>query len=173
VIRILLLGIVMASVLGSPLGAQVEGPERERRRQHLEDRIRGEFLEQVARRLDLDRSQREAMVEVLREGAEARRELAREGRQLRRALISAVTDDDAPMEAFETLLVRFRELREREWALEREEQERVARILNPRQQAVFLFLRMQFNERIRGMRGPRRGPPGGPGGGGPLLPLLP
>ncbi len=164
--RILLIGVIAAAVAG-PLAAQVEGtPERHRRQ--LEARVRGQFMEQVSRRLDLDEAQRRELGEILREGAESRHELAAQGRELRRRLMAAVTDEDTSEAELESLLDGFREIREREWALQRTEEEALAAVLTPRQRALFLFMRMQLNDRIRGMRGPRRGPPAG--GGGPPNP---
>lgn len=164
--RILVIGL-MAAALAAPLAAQVEGPP-ERHRRQLEARIRGQFMDQLSQRLGLDEAQRRELDVVLEEGAESRRALAEQSRDLRRRLMAAVADQDAPESEFEALLEGFRELRELEWALQREEEEALAAVLTSRQLAIFLFMRMQFNDRVRGMRGPPGGRPGG--GGGPPIP---
>lgn len=172
--KALAMAVVSLAILGGPLLAQGGGqrqPEAMQRRAHLEEQVRQQFMEQVARRLELSEAQRQGMAEILGEGAEARRELAESSQALRRDLMRSVRDDATPMTTYERLLERLDAIREAERAIERREAERLGDVLNPRQRALFLMMRMQFNDRIRGMRGPpqHRGGSGsgGPGGGGP------
>lgn len=167
---VLVLALAMVPTAGT---AQEEGrrgmrppAEAQQRRAELERQIRQQFLAQLAVRLDLTREQRGRLVEVLEEGAEARRVLAAESRQLRHDLMTAVRDEDAPMAVYEELLAGLREVRERERSLEEREATSLSAFLDARQQAMFLMMRMQLNERVRRMQGFGRGGPGGGGGAG-------
>ena len=154
--------MVLTLMLVPTVGAaQVRGPDQERR-DALEQRIRGQFLAQVAQRLGLTEEQREGVREVLAGSAEARRDLALESQALRIDLIQAVRDEDAEMTRFEGILERLEAVRAQELEIEQAEEAALAEILDPRQRAVFLMLRMQLNDRIRQLRGGR----GGPGMGG-------
>lgn len=159
----------LAGPLAAPLAAQ-EGQEGQgraeavERRMQLEQEVRQRFVRQVARRLQLTDPQREAFTTTLRQGAEARRELAEESRALRRELLTAVRDDAAPLSTYERLLERLQAIRESERRIERREEARLAEVLDARQRAVYLIMRMQFNDRVRGVRGPPAGRR--PGGGG-------
>jgi Spy/CpxP family protein refolding chaperone len=168
--------LAFGALAGPAMAQEGRGPVHDARRERLEARVRGQFMAQVAERLDLSREERDALEAVLEEGHESRRALAEESRSLRMELVAAVRSDDTPLADFETLLARLKQLRQREWALAAQEDERLAEILDARQQTIFLFMRMQFNERVRGMRGPgpMGGPPGGPPG-GPRdgIPLIP
>jgi septal ring factor EnvC (AmiA/AmiB activator) len=150
-----------------PCTVLAQEPEQQPdRRMQLEQQVRGQFLRQVAARLGLTDDQRERVRTVLAEGAESRRDLALESRGLRMDLMQAVRNEDTPMSEFQELLARLEAVRERERAIQREEEEALAGILDARQRAVFLMLRMQFNDRVRRMQ---MGPPptrgGGPGPG--------
>lgn len=164
--------MVVLALLVAPVAVQAQGmgPDQERRTE-LERQVRHQFLTQVGQRLGLSADQRERVRTVLLENAEARRELALESQALRIDLMQAVRAEDAPMSRFEAILDRLEALRSQERELERQEESALAEILDPRQRAMFLMMRMQFNDRIRQMRGmPGRGPGGGPmGGGAPFL----
>lgn len=158
--------------LAGPFAAELEGqgpPDRMHRRAELEQQVRQRFMEQVSERLELSETQRVRMAAILQEGAEARRELAEDSRALRRELMQAVHREDATMPTYERLLQRLAAVRETERAIEQREEQRLAEVLDARQRAVFLIMRMQLNDRIRGMRGTGGGPggppPGGPGAG--------
>jgi len=158
-----ILGLVL---LAAPVAGQGVGnpsAERMQRREQLERQVRHRFMEQVAERLQLSAAQRDTMAQVLEEGADARHALALESRAVRRSLMATVRNPDAPMQRYEVLLDRLNEVREGERALERREEARLARVLDPRQRALFLVMRMNFNERVRGMGGPPAGRGGGPG----------
>lgn len=165
--------LVVAMMVPAEAGAQGRVPDQERR-EALEQRIRGRFLAQVSQRLGLTEEQRSGVREVLAESAEARRDLVLESQALRIDLMQAVRDDDAEMSRFESILERLEAVRAREREIEQAEEAALAEILDPRQRAIFLMLRMQLNDRIRQMRGARGGPgmgggPGGPDGGVPFI----
>ena len=153
--------VVVALLVPAVAMGQGRGPDQDRRAE-LERQVRHRFLAQVAERLELTTGQRERVREVLADGAEARRDLALEAHALRIDLLQAVRDEDAPMSRFEVLLERLEAVRAREREIEQQEEAALAEFLDPRQRAVFLMMRMQFNDRIRQMRGMH-----GPGGGGP------
>lgn len=160
------IAIVLLVLLTPATGlAQGRGPDPDRRAE-LEQRVRQQFLRHVADRLDLTAEQRTRVREVLAEGAEARRDLALESQALRIDLIQAVRDDEAEMARFEAILERLEAIRAREREIAQQEEAALAEVLDPRQRAVFLLLRMEMNDRVRQLR--RHGPGGmGGGSGGP------
>lgn len=123
----------------------------------LEQRIRERFMGMAAQRMALDSVQRVRLREVLREGAEGRLELARQSRELRVLLMEAVNDGGTSAATYESLVRQMRELGEAEHALEQRELDRLGEFLDPRQQAVFLAMRMRFNEQVQRLRGPGPG----------------
>ena len=159
--------VVLAAMVPTVGAAQIRGPGPDRRAE-LERQVRQQFLAHVAERLDLTRDQRVQVRDVLAEAAESRRDLALESQALRIDLMQAVRDEDAEMSRFESILERLEALRAREREIEQAEEAALAEVLDPRQRAIFLMLRMQLNERIQQMRG-RGGPGGGPPGGSPLI----
>lgn len=164
VVAIGLLPVAGSAQEGRPRG----GPpaEAQQHRMELERQVRHQFMGQVARRLDLSEVQRDRLHAVLEEGAEARRALAGESRRLRQELMAAVRDERTPMSTYDDLLARIRAVRQKEQAIENREAAVMSEFLDARQQAVFLMLRMQLNDRVRRMHGAGgRGPGGGPGGG--------
>jgi Spy/CpxP family protein refolding chaperone len=170
--RTIYTGALAALVLVlAPAVLSGQGPPSPDRRAELEQQVRQQFLRQVAQRARLTEAQRGQVREVLDEGAVARLELAYESRDLRRDLMQAVRDPDTPMDAYEDILARLEDIRERERALERQEEARLSEVLDARQRALFLMMRMQLNDRIRRMQGRAPTPRGsGPPGEGPRLP---
>lgn len=154
--------LVVLLALAAPVAAVGQGqgqPEdRRERRERLEQQVRTRFLDIATARLELTADQRTRLASVLDEGARERRELARESMAVRRRLMAAAGDEATPSSTFEDLLRRMEALAQREHALQRREQERLAEFLSPRQRALFLMLRMRFNEQVRELRG--RGPRG-------------
>jgi hypothetical protein len=149
-------GLAEAQV--QPRGERPQAEVGQDRRAELERQVRQRFLAQATQRLRLDAAQRTRLEEVLRRGAGERRALAQESRQLRMELVGAVQDLATPTTRYQQLLDRMDALRAREQALEQREAAALAEFLDPRQQAEFLVLRMQLNERVRGMGpGPRPG----------------
>lgn len=159
--------VLVAVVMAWPAALEGQGPPGQNRRADLEQQVHRQFLRQVAQRADLSEEQHERVGAALQEGVRARRDLARQSRDLRHDLMTAVRGEDTPMSTYEGILRRLEAIRERERALELREEERLAAILDPRQRAIFLMMRMQFNDRIRRMQG---GPGGsdGSGRGGPV-----
>jgi Spy/CpxP family protein refolding chaperone len=155
----------------APIGLAAQGPPTPDRRSQLEQQVRRQFLGQVVQRAALTDEQRDQVQEVLDEGAVARLELAQESRDLRRDLMEAVRDEDTPMATYEDILRRLEGIRERERTLERQEEQRLATVLDARQRALFLMMRMQLNDRIWRMQGRSPGfRGGGPSDGGPYMP---
>ncbi|HUG40940.1 MAG TPA: hypothetical protein VMM12_10660 [Longimicrobiales bacterium] len=144
--------LALAIPVGATSQGQGQGPER---RDRLEQEVRARFLGMAARRLELDSAQRGRLRGVLEDGARARRELARESLALRQRLVAAAQDETTPSSTFEALLRDMEALTQREHALERREQERLAEFLTPRQRAHFLMMRMRLNEQVRELRGRR------------------
>lgn len=141
-----------ALVSAAPMAAAGQGPDR---RARLEEQVRTRFLEMAATRLELTAAQRDRLTTVLDEGADARRQLLRESVRLRQRLMAAAQDPSTPASTFEELLREMTALSDGEHALERREQERLAEFLDPRQRALFLMIRMRFNEQIQELRGRR------------------
>lgn len=161
--------VVLALVATSASAAAQVGGTDQDRRADLERQFRRQFMAQVAQRLDLTADQRDRMRDVLSTRAEDRRDLALESQALRIELIQAVRDEDAAMSRFEDILARLETLRTREREIEAQEEAELAEILDARQRAIFLMLRMQLNDRIRQMRGPGPRGEGPPGTDGPFL----
>jgi len=169
--------ILLLAVAAIPEAMEAQAPQRgdrqqveagQERRAQLERQVRERFLTQVAERLQLDRTQQDRLADVLRGGAEARRELAQESRRVRMQLVRSVGAEDTSSATYQRLLDQMAVLREREHSLERREATALAEFLDARQQAQFMVLRMELNERVRGMRvgpqgerGARRGRPPG------------
>ena len=154
--------LVVLLTLAGPVGATGQGqapPEdRRERRERLEQQVRARFLDMTSERLELTEDQRSRLRSVLEEGARERRELARQSMALRRRLMQAAGDQATTPSTFEDLLRDMEALATREHALQRAEQDRLAGFLSPRQRALFLMMRMRFNEQVRELRG--RGPRG-------------
>jgi hypothetical protein len=149
-----------------PRGDRPRAEAAQERRAQLEEQVNRQFMVRATERLGLDQRQQARLEQVLEEGMRSRRALAGESRQLRMELMQAVRSADTPPTTFERILARMATLREREQQLASREDAALAEFLDPRQRAMFLVLRMQMTEQVRGMRGAR---PGGPRNGGPGL----
>lgn len=141
---------------------------QQERRAQLEEQVRRQFVTRAADALGLDAAQRNRLDEIMRGGAQERQRLARESRELRMELMRAVRSDAVPNATYERLLARLSDLRQREQTLELREEAALAEFLDPRQRAQLILLRMQLNDRVRGMRGRPQGErrsnrPGGAG----------
>jgi hypothetical protein len=163
-----IMGAVLMLVVLAPAAADAQDRPRpqadrarpeaqEARRAQLEQQVTRQFTAQAAETLGLDARQRDRLLAVMRAGAEERRELARQSRELRMELVRAVRTEATPVATYDALLRRTAELRQREQALERREEAALAEFLDARQRAQLLVLRMQLNERVRGMRGGAQG----------------
>ena len=151
------LALALALVLAGPASGSAQGGERDRR-ERLEEEVRGRFLDMATTRLELTASQKERLATVLEEGAAARRGLMRESMTLRRRLIQAAGDPATPADTFEDLLRRMDALAQREHGLQQREQERLAEFLTPRQRALYVMMRIRFNEQVRDVVRGRRPP---------------
>ncbi len=184
-----LLGAALLALVLAPgaLSAQRAGDPR---RAALQAQILDRFMDRVSQRLQLDGGQRTRLEQVLRANETRRRELQRDAGALRRRLADAIRDPATRPGEFEHLLDGMADLRTRDARLWRDEQAALAQVLNPRQRAEFVGLRVQFYEMVQRLRrerggpggppgrGPGMSPGGGPPGGGPgpgafLTPTLP
>lgn len=126
------------------------------REDQLRDRLLNRFLERASRELELSADQEARLRAEFGEIQEKRRSLIREQRDVRRRLERMSREEQGNDAEAQQLLARAAELKAREAQLWREEQERIGRVLTPRQQARFLMMQERFAERVREMRGQRR-----------------
>lgn len=150
--------LILLLVALSAAPAEAQRPA-DRRRAELAAQVHERFVAEAAERMRLDARGQARLADVLREYGERRQALAEEGLRLRRSLVAAVQSSATPDSTFRRALAQFDQLRMRELRLWREEQEALARVLTPRQQAEFAMLRARFAERISRVRA---GGPGGP-----------
>lgn len=134
-----------------PAPSGVGEPQEERLRAEILHR----FLGRASHELELSEEQRGRFEHEFRGIQEKRRSLIAEQHALRRRLTrlaaGRATSDTSDEEARE-LLRRAGELKVREAELWREEQERLGRILSPRQHVRFLMMQERFAQRVRDMR---------------------
>lgn len=161
--------VLVLVLLLAPLAAQAQRPgapaaggPREGnqpgapRRAELEAQIFSRFMDRITQELKLDAAGRQRIEQHLREGGDRRRALARSTVQLRQQLVRAVADSTRTDAEIQRLLGQFEELRQQEDELWSAEQQALARILTPRQTAVFTLEWLRFNERVRGIMMERR-----------------
>jgi len=161
--RITLVAALVCAVIPAAAQAQQRGGRRGppgAGRADLEQRVRGRFGEMVRQRLGLDDEQSAALAEMMASFQGDRRQLARDEEALRRRVEAAMLEGRGSDDEARSLLERLLDLREREAALFRAEQEALLEVLTPWQLLQFHALREQLNERVRQLRGGR-----GPGGG--------
>jgi hypothetical protein len=152
--------------LAAPLAAQ--RPPAGRRgfdRVELEERIRAQMGRLIRERLALDSATAAELSVAMRDFEDRRRALASEEREARRraeALMrreAAVADSVAARDQEALGVLRqMADLRQREIALAREEQERLLEILTATQVLELQALRAQLGRRIMMLRGDREGP---------------
>jgi Spy/CpxP family protein refolding chaperone len=129
-------------------------------REELVRRIVLQFERRLTKELGLTQDQLRGVQEVMAEFRPRRHALMRERNQLR-ARLREGRRSGMDAEAAESLLARGRELREREFQLEREEEARFLDVLIPEQLVGLQLLREELSERIRRLdRRPRSRPPG-------------
>lgn len=147
--------LVLALLLGGPGLAEAQQPNPERRaalearRDSLEAAVLDRFVDQLSKELNLERDQRRAMERTLRIGAHRRRELARASQELRGEMIRALRTDGTTDSEFTRLLAQQESLRLRENDLWTREQDELARILDPRQRALFVIQWARFQDEVR------------------------
>lgn len=162
--RWVILGAVFALTLSSSPAAVAQDPaprpgrpgEADARAEELRERVLGRFLERASQELELTSEQETRLREEFRQIQETRRSLIREQRELRQQLERSTREGTATDAEAQRLLRRAGELKAREAELWREEQERIGRVLTPRQQARFLILQERFAQRVRDVRRDRR-----------------
>lgn len=130
-------------------GAAASQRERE---EQLRARIMGRFLDEASRDLELTEDQSRRLSEAVRASHEERRSLIREQRAVRLRLEALTLEGKGSDAEARELLDRAARLKAREAELWREEQERIARVLTPAQQARFLVLQERFAQRVRELR---------------------
>lgn len=158
-------GIAMAAAVlwwSAPADAAQQDTARDRRPQpgaqgeaqgeQLRHRLMDGFLDHASKELELTEDQTRRLHQEFREIQGKRRSLIREQRAVRLRLEALNQEGRASDAEASQLLQRAAELKEREAALWREEQERIGRVLTPAQQARFLVLQERFAERVRRMR---------------------
>ncbi len=134
------------------------------RRQQLQQQVFTRFMDRAQQRLGLSAADRQRLEQVIRANEVQRRELAREARQVRQQLNVAARDPSTPQSEYDRLLAQVADLRQRDLALWRDEQAQLATVLNPRQRAQFMAMRMEFAEMVQRMRQQRaQAQQGGPG----------
>jgi Spy/CpxP family protein refolding chaperone len=154
----LLLVLLLLPALAEAQRPQGPGPRpgAPARRAELESEILDRFMDRVAQEMKLDAAARQQLSEQLRANGERRRALARSAVQLRQQLVRAVEDSTSADADIQRLLGQLEQLRQQEndqWATEQQE---LARVLTPRQRAIFSLEWLRFNERVRGMMMERR-----------------
>ena len=143
----------------------------EARREALRQQIERRFEEIAARQLGLNDGQRQALRETLAASTRERRQLAQRGVALRQEAARALQQQSGARDAG-AILRDLERLREAELSLWRQEQNRLADILNDRQRLELMALRARFDRRIVELRqggaangqgaAPRRLPQRGP-----------
>ncbi len=160
--------LVLAVVLAAPstVDAQQRGQMRRgppQGREDLEQRVREGFGRMMRMRLGLEDDKAAELAEVMQSFQQDRMQLGRDEQALKRRVEAAMLEGGVSDAEAEGLLDRILDIKERELALFRAEQEGLMRVLTPNQLLQFHALREQLQERVRQLRGENRGPrrPGG------------
>ncbi|TVP76981.1 MAG: hypothetical protein EA352_04545, partial [Gemmatimonadales bacterium] len=159
--RSLPLALLTFLVLGAPLSAQQEDPER-MSRQEMQQRIMAQFDRQVQRDLELSDSELSSVREISVKFYGYRVEVMRDRRMLQRSMERFMEQGGSEMEA-RRILRQLRAFRDREASIEDQERDALLEVLSHAQLLRLHMLREEFRERIRNVEG-RRGPPGGSSG---------
>ncbi len=128
------------------------------RRQLLQQRVVGRFMDRVTVRLGLDANQRQRLEQVLRDNEATRRVLAREARAVRTQLVRSAANPATSDQELERLMGQMSDLRARDLEVWRDEQAQLARVLTPRQRAQFMAMRLEFFEMVQRARQTRQQP---------------
>lgn len=163
--------MVLAALVAQPatVDAQQRGQMRRgppQGRADLEQRVREASGRMMRMRLGLDDDKAGELAEIMQSFQQDRMQLGRDELALKRRVEAAMLEGGASDAEAEALLARILEIKERELALFRAEQEGLMRVLTPNQLLQFHALREQLQERVRQLRGENRGPrrPGGDAG---------
>jgi hypothetical protein len=149
--------LIAAFLLLTPAAAQAQqtGSDQERRamllarRDSLEAEVVQKFVRRLTRDLKLNAAQQTQTERVLKESGVQRRELSRASMQLRGRIFRAARNAETTEAEFIGLLAEHEALRAREHDLWRNDQEQLARILDPRQRALFLLSWAHFQDDMR------------------------
>lgn len=150
--------VLQPSHLAAQAGRQGGPPNLTR--QEMVQRIQRQFQERIARELQLDDSQRDALTDVFRDFGQARARLL----PRRTALAGEIREllaGERPSDVRATeLLQESRQLRQEEARLLEDEEDRLLDVLSPTQVLRLQTLRDQFGEQIRrlGSAGGQRAP---------------
>jgi len=163
--------MMLVALLAAPatVDAQQRGQMRRgppQGREDLEQRVRESSGRMMRMRMGLDDDQSRALAEVMQSFQQERMQLGRDEQALKRRVEAAMLEGGVSDEEAEGLLARIMDIRERELALFRAEQEGLRAVLTPNQILQFHRLREQLQQRIQQLRGQNQGPrrPGGDDG---------
>lgn len=154
-LTVLVLPAVSASAQDMP------PPPRDLTRQEMVGRLVDQFERRLVRDLGMDRSQLEAVNEVMTSMRDERRELFHRRRALEQQVKRFAEEGGTDREA-RRLLARNRAIRADEARIQAEEEARLLEILSPTEVLRFQVLREELNERIRGLQRRPGGSPGRP-----------
>lgn len=150
---------------GAPAYAERAAPDVGQR-QALQRELFNRFMNRASNRLGLTPEESQRLRGVVAMHDRRRRDLAQEARVVRTELAHANADPSTPPAEYDRLLARMADLRARDLDLWRTEQAELGQVLNPRQRAQFMAMRLEFFDRVQRMREQRRlgaGPAAGPG----------
>ena len=159
-----LLALFLLLATAAPATAQRPGDPALRRRAQLEAQLLQRFAQRAGNQLNLSAPESANLARIVQEVGAARRDLNQAAVDLRLRLTVAVRDSTTTKAQFEQLLNEQLSLRQREFNLWQQEQQRLQQVLTPRQLAHFalLWLRLQDDARglmmQRGLVPPRAGP---------------
>ena len=161
-----LVALAVVFAVPSTVDAQQRGQIRRgppQSRGDLEQRVREGFGRVMRMRLGLDDDKAAELDEVMQSFQQDRMQLGRDEQALKRRVEAARLEGGVSDAEAEALLDRILDIKERELALFRAEQEGLMHVLTPNQLLHFHALREQLQERVRQLRGQNRGPrrPGG------------
>ena len=160
------LALAVMLAVPSAIDAQQRGQARRgppQGREDLEQRVREGFGRMMRMRLGLDDDKAVELAEVMQSFQQDRMRLGRDEQALKRRVEAAMLEGGVSDAEAEGLLDRILDIKERELALFRAEQEGLMGVLTPNQLLQFHALREQLQERVRQLRGQNQGPrrPGG------------
>ena len=144
-----LLLLAPMAVPAQQTGSHAERAAYEARRDSLEAEVVRKFVARLANDLSLTVAQQTQTVRILQESGLRRRALSRETSQLRGRIYRSARDTATADAEFVRLLSEYDVLRAREHDLWRSDQAELARVLEPRQRALFLLSWSRFQHDIR------------------------
>lgn len=151
--RVLIAILLVLTVAPAALHAQQNDANRraalEARRDSLEAEVVRKFVRHLSRDLGLTDAQSEQTITILRESGLERRALSRASSQLRGRMDRAGRDSTTADAEFIRLLAEYETLRAREHDLWRQDQNDLARVMNPRQRTAFLLSWVRFQDDMR------------------------